>query len=65
MHEVLHSPAFFFSLHFESDHIFAHVAVQKLPKSSGTGIANVKDLPNFSSRLRVDQLHMPEEQVSW
>ena len=28
MHEVLHSPAFFFTLHFEADHISAHAVVE-------------------------------------
>ena len=27
VHEVLHSPAFFFSLHFEADHISTHAVV--------------------------------------
>jgi hypothetical protein len=27
VHEVSHSPAFFFSLHFEADQIFAHVVL--------------------------------------
>ena len=27
MHEILHSPAFFFSLHFEDDHISTHAVV--------------------------------------
>ena len=65
MHEVLHSPAIFFSLHFEADHTSEHVVVQKLPKLSGTKMATVHFLANFRPWLSVDQLHMPEEQVSW
>ena len=36
-----------------------------LQKESGTGITEVKYLATFSSWLSVDQLHIPEEQVSW
>ena len=50
--------------------IFAHIFfgllhdhyVQKL---SGTRMATVQSLATFSSWLSVDQLHIPEEQVSW
>ena len=34
-------------------------------KESGTGMATVSLLPTVSAWLRVDQLQMPEEQVSW
>jgi hypothetical protein len=27
VHELLHSPAFFFSMHFEADHVSAHAGV--------------------------------------
>jgi len=38
---------------------------QKLPKLSGTRIATAEYLATLSDWLSVDQLHMPEEQVSW
>ena len=51
--------------------IFAHIFlfglfhVHYVQKLSGTRMAAVKDLATFSSLLSVDQLHIPEEQVSW
>ena len=51
--------------------IFAHIFlfgllhVHYVQKLSGTRMATVDLLATFSSWLSVDQLHIPEEQVSW
>ena len=51
--------------------IFAHIFlfgllhVHYVQKLSGTGMATLGPLATFSSWLSVDQLHIPEEQVSW
>ena len=34
-------------------------------KLSGTRMATAEYLPTFRAKLSVDQLHIPEEQVSW